>query len=264
MKKSLVLLAVVGLLASVCSAEQVMLKVTCARDNFNLTNAPGQNCGHKCNARWAKGKQETMYCDWEEQDVEEILLMIQTPPPAPFTGWEVRFATTGVGWDAPDPNAIIYFGAFDSGLDWNANESCDNAACANQAGACDSFSDDTAGANIPWTLCDMSPVPSFWQLPELTNSVPFLGFNPSPGPATVDTNQAVVDLAVLQKLAYDPCTRGLRCWSNEYPNFQIYARGQWGCPGPAAPALLVVAVPEPTTMLMIGLGGLGMLIRRKR
>ena len=55
--------------------------------------------------------------------------------------------------------------------------------------------------------------------------------------------------------------RGLRMWDEEYFNDQNMARERWGA---SADPQLVLYIPEPATMILLGLGGLGMLIRRKR
>jgi hypothetical protein len=263
MKRVLAIVAVVCLVASVSSAAELLVqKWICDRDNFNDTSNTLRNYGEKCNARIAKDKQETtLYVDWSQDQYEEINAMMATPPPAPYTAWEVRVGVSGVGWEGANPAAVIWFGAFQSLNDWNANESCDNTV-GDDLGACNSWADSVPTPEVPWLNLAGNAV-SFWGLPELTNSVPIVGFLPSPAPGTEHLMQAKLDPAVLYKLKHDETCRGLRFWSEAYLNHQVYARGQWGCPGPAATALKLYAVPEPATMLLIAVGGV-LLLRKKR
>jgi hypothetical protein len=266
MRKALAIVAVVALSASVASAGPMMVSSwVCDRDNSNDSSSPLLNYGRKCNARWAKDKQETThYADWSEEQLMEIEVALAGPPPDPYDAWEVRYAFTGVTWEGPNPANVVWFGAFQSGVDWVNDEACDNAGPFAGVGACHLYSNDAGGAAVPWTLPGGGgPVANFWALPELTNSVPFVGYVPSTGPGDAYLMRVPVDPPVLNLLINDPDTRGLRCWSDQWNNHQVYYRGQWGCPGVAA-RLELWAVPEPATLLLIGLGGVGLVLRKRR
>jgi hypothetical protein len=264
MKGLLAFLGVLGLVASIGLGEDwYYRKYICDRDNFNDTVSPLLNYGRKANGRLAKDRQETtLYCDWSESQLMDLQALLQSQPTFPPYWPQVHLAVTGVTWEGANPANVVWFGAFSSGNDWNANEGCDNTGPLAQVGACHLYADDADGAAIPWTLPDTVPVADFWQLPELTNSVPIVGFVPSTGPADVHTMMAAVDAAVLDKLINDPTCRGLRFWSEQWNNHQVYARGQWGCPGPAAAALIVI--PEPATMLLLTAGAAALIARKRR
>jgi len=281
MKRGLATLAVLVLFASVGLGQELVARYPCARDNFNDASQPLVNNGASCNGRWIKPWETAIhYADWSEEDLMEIWEMVTGPPMPGYTGWEVRYATTGADWETADPNMIVYFGAFLSHTDWvEGNGDAPNgvvgdgtgashsyAQCSNPA-ACGPQSIDWVCANDDVTNCDFrvwppAPCgPNSLGLNQVTNTIPFVGFTPSTGPGDIDTNQAVVDLfpgGTLDVLVNDPECRGLRAGvdgtinldpvptQNGY-NKQIFARGQWGMPGASA-ALLVYAVPEPATM----------------
>lgn len=263
MRKALTIAAVIGLIAPLAMAQDLLVATYAVeRDNFNIKNT-SLNDGHGCNGRWAKADGDaTHYADWSEADLQDLKALIASAPPAGYTGYEVRYAFTGAFggfqllWQ-------VQFGAFASTNDWNPDESGDNRAPALNTGASDLMADDQLAVQLPWVDPGTGAPVTFWGLPELTNSVPFIGWRPSTGPGDVDHLQAVVDQAVLDALIDDPLVRGLRCHSTEYFNEQVYARGQWGT-STAAAKLLVYAVPEPASLLLVAFGGVGLLLRKKR
>jgi len=265
MKKSLAILTVLCLFASVSvGAELLVTRYPVDRDNFKDTSTPMYNYGRKCNARWAKDKQEvTHYADWTEDQLLDLEAALAQPlPPGDYTAWEVRYAFTGVSWEGPNPASVIWFGAFSSATDWVNDEAPDNTGPNLDVGACDAYADSVPVPEVNWIDPVSGLAVSFWGLPELTNSVPFVGFVPTV-PVNFGNMAVVVDPPVLAALIGDPNVRGLRCWSDLWNNHQVYARGQWGDPGAAA-ALELWAIPEPATMLLRGLGGVGLVLRKRR
>jgi hypothetical protein len=250
-------------MCSAALADEIMVSsYVCARDNQNSTASVLRNWGRKCNVRFAKSDGDgTLYCDWSENDLQELWAAMQGVPPAPNTDWEVRFAVTGTTW-APDHDDPTDFGAFFSDNDWVNDESCDNTGPFDDVGACDSFANSVPVPETPWANAGV-PV-SFWGLAENTNSTPFPNFRGSADPGVPYLMKAPVDMAVLQDLILDPNCRGLRCHSDVGGhNHNVYARGQWGCPG-VAPRLELWAVPEPATMMLIGAGAVALVLRKRR
>ena len=238
MQRLLAILVVTCVCSAGFAAEIMVSSYVCERDNVNTTASVLKNYGQKSNGRFAKSDGDgTMYCDWSVNQLEALWAEMQGVPPAPNTDWEVRFAVTGTTWDA-DHDDPTDFGAFFSENDWTGPEDCSNAGPSNDVGACDSFADSVPVPETPWLNAGV-PV-SFWGLAENTNSTPFPNFRGSAGPAVPYLMRAPVDMAVLQDLIFDTNCRGLRCHSDVGGhNNQVYLRGQWGCPGPAAAQLVL-------------------------
>ncbi len=251
MKKLLGIILAVGLLATVAGAQDLILTV--ARDNANDTSSPLLNYGRNCNVRFAKDKQEsTLYGDWDPADMATLATMIEGLDESEYT---VEFRAAGVSWEGPNPSAVIWVETFRSVNDWlvcdlanaapgdgSATE-CDNGAAEPSMGACHLYASDSPAGTIPWVNPDTMATGNFWAMPARLNSVPIVGYVPSTvDPITPGWNTVVLDNALVLDLISDRETtyvRGLRCWSEDYLNHQVYARGQWGCPGPAAAQLVL-------------------------
>jgi hypothetical protein len=276
MRKTLLIVSVVGLLASVAQADLMIASFRCARDNFNV-NYPGEtlwNCGGTTNWRHNKAKQEgTYYADWAEQDLMELELLMSVPPPAPYTGYEVRYVVAPTGGTGV---TRCYLETLNSETDWEENTA--NRVAGD--GACNDFADQLVIpglTQLPWIrTTDGAPVP-FWDLVGIVNSDDYLDGGLGPwiftivpdwnNQADVDSMpQITLDLPVLQDLMYNPENRGLRAYNNwdagADHNAPLAALGQWGGTGGAR--LVLYAVPEPASLTLIGLGGLGLLLRRRR
>jgi hypothetical protein len=237
MKRVLAIILTVGLLATVAVAQPDLILVN-DRDNANDTLAPLNNYGRKCNVRWAKNKQETtLYCDWDDGTLDQLRAMISGLDPDDYT---VEFCVTGVTWEGPNPANVVWVETFRSVNDWVNDESCDNTGPNPDVGACHLYADSTTVPETNWIDPDTSTPGNFWAMPARLNSVPFVGYVPSTGPGDNPTMKVVLDQALVDDLLSDRSVsnvRGLRCWSEQWNNHQVYARGQWGCPGAAAPQL---------------------------
>jgi hypothetical protein len=267
MQRVIAILAVIGLVgaaASAALAPQLVVRYKADRDNCNISGSPLENWGQAPDGRMAKWKQENVYADWSEADLMDLEAMLASPPPAPYTAWEVRYATTNPNWGIPggiDPNFHAFVEVFYSGNDWVEGDGPKYGP--GTFGACDSFAEKSA--QVPWTDPGTGAPVSFWGCPAMQNSIPVSYFdgNTVPGGPEYMTNVAL-DIPLVLDLILNPHARGIRTWTNARDqNHNAYMRGQWGIPG-VAPALELYAVPEPATMLLIGLGGLGLLLRKKR
>jgi hypothetical protein len=266
MQRVIAILAVIAIAGPAFALDPLLVaRYKAARDNCNITYAPGtDNWGLAPDGRIAKWKSENIYADWSEQDLYELEAQLAVPPPAPYTALEVRYALTCPGWGIPggiDPNFHAFVEIFASGNDWVEGDG--HKTTVGTFGACDLWAD--KGPSLPWTDPGTGAAVTFWGCPAVMNSIPMSYFdgNTAPGGPVYLTNVAL-DLPLVLQLIQDPMVRGIRTWTNvKDQNHNGYMRGQWGIPG-VCPALEIWAIPEPATMLLVGLGGIGLVLRKRR
>jgi hypothetical protein len=289
MKKALAILAVLGLASA--SAYGGSMIYSCTRD-AGLHQAGGEqhsNAGGAGNVRVGKGgpglagSQEMVVFQWDNH--AEIAAWMEAEAVA--TGYTdladavangavtVNFIVAAPSWQGDQPAKRVNVQTVWSENDWTEGDGPNNFAEYNwttpsaatflhaqdmiplSAGAID-WVDPSSGLSVP-----------FRNLPGMPNSQKIMGLFATPDPGNVVWNQVTLDTATWQDLILHqnpfnyPCV-GLATsgdgWGNR-DNDQIYLREQWG--GTADPSLYI-AIPEPATMLLVGAGVVGLVLRKKR
>ena len=262
MARILTVLAVLGLAVSLAPAETVVGQWNCERDNFNVNYSPGEtdwNAGLTWNWRYSKVQQEgTYYCDWSYDALEELEQLLAAGPADPNNWLEVRFGIYGTS--GASATKVSQLQTLDSVTDWAEGQ--DNRGPSTGGAANDFAVGPAPGGTVPWVDAATQQPAVFWNLSSaFTNSVPMLGWKN--GPEVANMNQVVLDPPLVMHLIGSQYNRGLRAFQMDWDgteNAGCAAIGQWDGGG----KLLLVEVPEPATMLLLGVGGLGVLLRKKR
>ncbi len=196
-----IVLAAVGLFVPAAMGQELLVNTWGVdRDSFTY---PG-NHGSRSAGRWGKGRSNDacLYVDWSDADLADLTTQMAGAVPVGYDRWEVRMYTTGADWDTPDPSLTYQFGTILLDQDWDEATSTWIEAATGVAWQ-------QGGSNYG----------NFWLVPDhLINAVPFQGFAASRGLGDVDTNEAVVDSAIVTALTGNPDVRGIRFWSNDSPN----------------------------------------------
>ena len=276
MKKALALVAVLGLVGSAAVAAPIVQEFPCNRDT-GLSGYSSEvyiGTGARSSVCAAKAYQHQAVFDW---DTDAIKAYIAANQPA---GWpmvvELAVAlASGVTAREVEVSTIL-------GNDWIEGDGSSNAGpflwSIGTLGATTMFAqtayidadgdplttgdrtEDPANS-VVWTD-GVNPVGSFrdiYDTPPMTNSV---GLVYDGTEVQTDYTSCVLDAAVVDDLLNNALNRGLFMHDTEWGNMNVYMREQGG--GSVAPKLIVTFVPEPLSLALLGFGGLGLLIRRKR
>jgi hypothetical protein len=270
-----------GFAVSAAQADTVLAQYFASRDNFNANYHFGQadsectwNAGATGNWRFSKVQQEgTYYCDWSADDKAALAEAIANwTPSAPGNTLEVMFAISGTSGASAIKDAHVQ--TLDSYTDWVEGANDRATPTPGQTGACDAYAvyDGTnPGSSTQWQTAVQGnarqPVDQFWDLPsQYTNTQDIMGWKN--GPSDDDLNTVVLDSDLVSwLLGGSPYCRGLRFWQDGYDgteNAGCAAIGQWGGLGSSGGRLMLVEVPEPASMALLVIGGVGVLLRKKR
>jgi len=264
MRKALVILAFVAVVALCANLSQAGPRITaqCSQDNFNM-NYPGEtgmNKGGSGVYRFAKAKQEgTWYADWSYDDKAALK--------AGMAAWAAEGGVYGVDYwvqfeIATGPYGVHGGKLFTPGISvFFADGPWAELQAANDFRAVDTST--VPPTMIRWAYNPDQTWKKFWDLTEILNSAPVVGnWDQASIPAVYCWNRAVVDQAVIDALVNDPTAMGLRAvdWLGQWYNDNAMAKGQWGGGGRGR----LLLVPEPATMLLIGVGAVGLMLRRRR
>ncbi|HET6430095.1 MAG TPA: PEP-CTERM sorting domain-containing protein [Phycisphaerae bacterium] len=264
MARILMLLAVLGFAVSLAPAETEIMVIHPDRDNFNV-NYSGEtnwNAGGTNSWRVGKGQQEgTYYCDYSYDNLQLLKdAMDNFVPSAPGNWLEVRLLSVGNGYQSTVKTTSVE--TLDSQTDWIEGT---NDRGISTLGA----SNDNAAVGVPWVTATGAQV-TFWNLPSAyLNSTTYVGWRSRIYDAGVlvqdGDNEITLDMPLVMHLINEPNCRGLRMFGHwdgpgAEENAAIATRTQWS----TGAMLRLVEVPEPATMVLLTLGGLGVLLRKKR
>ena len=277
MKKALAFVAVLGLVGSAAVAD--IFNTT--KDNSVLGHSAERllNCGATSNNRVAKWSQHLMVLDFDTAAMKafetanplgagqyyqaELFLRV-------YSGWgatprNVGLGTLNVGvdWAEGDGNWGNYGWSAGTGASiyayaeayWQVNDN-GTTTCTG-----DDFTEIDPTLSVPWKNEAGTAVSNLPSLPiNLTNSVNFVASSADHGSYV----GVVLDAAVYDDLVNNSLNRGLRTFhiDDHDNNSKVAFREQSG--GAQTPYIELTVVPEPFSLALLGLGGLGLLIRRKR
>jgi hypothetical protein len=280
MKKALAFVCVLGFVASAAVADVF----NATKDNSVLGHSTERliNHGGRGADRVAKWTQHLMAVDFDTAAIKafeaanplgpgeyyqaELFLM-------PSGGWPPAPTTRTVGIRTLNSDSDWAEGDGSNWSDYNWSEPAGGSIYAyaeahwrmndngTPADTTDDFKEIDPATSVPWKQEDGTPVSNYPSLPaNFTNSVDFAASDADHGSYV----GVVLDAVVYDDLVNNAKNRGLRTYQTDssYNNSSVYFREQSG--GANTPYLEVTVVPEPFSLALLGLGGLGLLIRRKR
>ena len=287
MKTALAIVAVVGFVASFAMGGQARFGVTRDAALHAHSVETHSNGGAGTQGRVGKGgpglsySQEWGIFQWD--NAADIAQWMEAEAVA--EGWadladavangavQVEFQVAAPA-DVPDKRVVLQ--TLWSENDWTEGDGPNNYANYNwttdsavtNSHAQDKLPDSTGA--VDWVDPSTGESVQGRELPGLVNSAKIEGLLGTSDPGNVVWNGAVLDEAVWKDLILHENPSGYQTvglatagdgWGN-MDNAQIYFRERWG--DSADPSLLITIVPEPASMLLIGLGAVGLVLRRKR
>ena len=284
MKTALAFVCVLGLVASAAVAD--IFNTT--RDNSVLGHSQERtiNCGASSNNRIAKNTQHMMIMDFDTDAMKafevanplavgeyykyELFLSV-------YSGWAVTPAAVNIrtlnsasewaegdgnwadlDWTPGTPASIYgYAQAY-----WQVNDN-GTTTCTG-----DDYKEVDPALSIKWqdetSGSDVSNLPGLAH--NYQNNLDFVASSADHDNyvgVVLDDDADPMNLNLLvDDLLNNTLNRGLRTWKDAYGNEKVAFREQSG--GARTPYIEVTVVPEPFSLALLGLGGLGLLIRRKR
>jgi len=269
MARILALLVVLGFAVTIAQAGVVGIW-DCERDNFvaNYQTENNWNCGLTWNWRFSKWKQEgTYYCDWSADDLAELDAYLAAGTGDPNTEYVVAVGVYGTSYAGVYKTTGVQ--TLDSMTDWAEGDRNKEDPPAGVDGATGYLAN--ANGDVKWKTAVQGDagreVDHFWELPsQKTNTREMAGIWLN-GSGTVDNmNTVVLDADLVDWLIDSPYCRGLRFFGTsgggpDFPeNAGVAAIGQWN----GGAKLILLEVPEPATMMLLAIGGVGVLLRKKR